>query len=89
MIGVLSLSNGKISQKLNTKLAAKFIEPDDNSASIEVPPHDTKVFLTPQGEYLILGNITGPGGALWMKFSKDLDDWDEVILDDDGNIEDY
>jgi hypothetical protein len=48
---------------------------------------DDEVFLNRDGEPIILGNITGPGGSLWLMYKEDEDDWDEVLLDDEGNLE--
>ena len=46
--------------------------------------YDDEVFLNPVGLPLILGNITGPGGSLWLSFIDD--EFCEVVLDDDGNV---
>jgi hypothetical protein len=47
---------------------------------------DDEVFRRPDGTYLILGNITGPGGSLWLKWDGKY--WDEVLLDEEtGEID--
>lgn len=46
---------------------------------------DDEMFLNREGQPLAFCNMTGPGGSLWQAF--DGDGWDEVLLDEDGNIE--
>ena len=47
---------------------------------------DDEVFLDMKGRPAIMGNITGPGGSMWLAFVGD--GWDEVLYDDNGNRED-
>jgi len=47
--------------------------------------YDDECFVTKDGKPVIFGNITGPGGSLMMMFKDG--DWDEVLFDDDGNLE--
>jgi len=47
---------------------------------------DDEVFLNKENRPLILGNITGPGGSLWLAYEEG--GWDEILLnDEDGSIE--
>lgn len=46
---------------------------------------DDEAFLDRDGNPIILANISGPGGSLWMMHEDE--EWDEVVLDDDGNVE--
>ncbi len=46
---------------------------------------DDECFVTKAGLPVIFGNITGPGGSLFLAYQKG--EWDEVLFDDDGNLE--
>jgi hypothetical protein len=48
---------------------------------------DDELFIAPDGRLTMLSNITGPGGAFWMMWFPKDGIWDEVIIDESGEIE--
>ena len=46
---------------------------------------DDEPFVTKDGQPIIYANVDGPGGSLFLSYQNG--EWDEVLVDDDGNLE--